>query len=612
MATATFAATTLCHGSADAWNTAGTARQGIYAASDSSMKTPRTGIMYYSGMGTALKNKHITNISIAYTLGGSGGAWAKTIRFVESNYQTAPTKSGSPYPGSYVTGAAEIGTYDLSNGGAHSSTITLNQTTNSSLFYKFAQYLESGANIICIHSTDTGNKSGYAFSTNYLEISKFTITVTYHDTYPLYINSEGSTQYLDVTINYPFTSSRSPVNVSAVPENYFEYWLPSETEVIIYEDGDGWDGHYVKSMTLWGAGSISGGQGESVVMTGSGEASVDVYWELVTYTITYNANGKTVNNLPTNQIKTYGTDLRLSSTVPEIKGSTTIDTPEIHLDGSWTALQAKYETKYHFMSWNTAANGSGTSYRPGDTFKLNSNTTLYLISGTSRFFQDIYLPVLKKPGYKFLGWTTGRSNAGYINFHYTDQLYPYTGSGRLLPDQIDVYAYEMLDGTSPITHVGGYKTSDAFVFFEYDLNDREELVPVIYKTDVDEYDSTDVDWEDPFYYEGRAELQDGTVCDKWRKVSNHDWNNGTVYVYTNTIVDRLPEKFSSVIPFDVDRDADVYLSLYSVWKSNGITYIDTGSQMVPHTIWIDTGSEWKQYIAYIDTGSEWHMCGAAE
>ena len=35
MATATFAAKMLCHGSDTAWNTSGTARQGIYAASDS-------------------------------------------------------------------------------------------------------------------------------------------------------------------------------------------------------------------------------------------------------------------------------------------------------------------------------------------------------------------------------------------------------------------------------------------------------------------------------------------------------------------------------------------------------------------------------------------------
>lgn len=608
MATATFAAKMLCHGSDTAWNTAGTARQGIYAASDSSMKTPRTGIIYYEGMGNTLKDKFITSISIAYTLGSSGGSWAKTLRLVESNYQTQPTKSGTPYPGSYITGRNALGEYFLSNGGAHSSTITLNDNSNSELFNNLATYLETGANIICLHSTDTDKKSGYSYSTNYLELSKFTLTVTYEDRYPVYI--EPVVDKSCFSFDYQTTARKKPLqDIAPASANYWQFKAPGNTQFTIRFGGC--ESHTFKGWTLTGPGSISEDQGECLYVTGSGESHLTATWNIKKYTITYNANGKTVTSLPANQTKTYGTDLRLSSTVPNIQGSTTIDTPEILLDGRWNSVQAVYETKYHFMSWNTAANGSGTSYRPGDTFKLNANTTLYLISGTSKFFHETKLPVPKKPGYKFLGWTTGRSNAGFINFNYTDQLYPYTGSGRLLPEMIDVYAYEMLDYSPPVTHVGEYKPSDAFVFFEYGLNDREELVPVIYKTDSDEYEMTEVDWGDPFYYEGRATLRDGTVCDKWRKVSGHDWND-TIYVYTNIIVDLLPEKFSYVIPFDVARDADVYLSLYPVWKSNGITYIDTGSEMVPHTIWIDTGSEWKQYIAYIDTGSEWHMCGAAE
>lgn len=32
---------------------------------------------------------------------------------------------------------------------------------------------------------------------------------------------------------------------------------------------------------------------------------------------------------------------------------------------------------YQFLKWNTSANGSGTSYTPGDTVTLNSDITLY-------------------------------------------------------------------------------------------------------------------------------------------------------------------------------------------------------------------------------------------
>ena len=606
MATATFAAKMLCHGSDTAWNTASTARQGIYAASDSSMKTPRTGIIYYEGMGNTLKDKFITNISIAYTLGSSGSSWAKTLRLVESNYQTQPTKSGTPYPGSYITNRNALGEYFLSNGGAHSSTITLNDTNNSELFNNLATYLETGANIICLHSMDTSNKSGYSYSTNYLELSKFTLTVTYEDRYPVYI--EPVVDKSCFSFDYQTTARKKPLqDIAPASANYWQFKAPGNTQFTIFFEGCA--SHTFKGWTLTGPGSISEDQGECSYVTGAGESHLTATWDINKYTITYNANGKTVTNLPADQIKTYGTDLTLSTTVPSIAGNTQEIYPYLELDGSAVEFKVPFQTKYHFLSWNTAADGSGISYKPGSKLSTNSNVTLYLMSGTSGFFDEVDLPVPKKPGYKFLGWTAGRSNAGYISFDYTDQLYPCTGSGALLSDLITIYAYENIDTG---TLLENYKPSDEFVYFAYETNNRDELVPVIYKTDTDEYQSTYVDWNDEFFYEGTATLPDGTRCDKWRKVNwdlQDPWGTtGNFNVYTSLIVDHLPERMTSIVPFNCDS----FLELYSVWKSNGITYIDTGSEMVPHTIWIDTGSEWKQYIAYIDTGSEWHMCGAAE
>ena len=53
-------------------------------------------------------------------------------------------------------------------------------------------------------------------------------------------------------------------------------------------------------------------------------------------------------------------------------------------------------------------------------------------------------------------------------------------------------------------------------------------------------------------------------------------------------------------------------SLYAVWKSKGVLYVDNGSEFVPYTIWIDSGSTtggpnndgWHQYTAWLDTGDE--------
>ncbi len=70
------------------------------------------------------------------------------------------------------------------------------------------------------------------------------------------------------------------------------------------------------------------------------------------YTISYNANGGP--SAPSNQTKIHGVSLKLSSIIPEQAG-------------------------YEFLSWNTKADGSGTSYAPGANYGTNASMTLYAI-----------------------------------------------------------------------------------------------------------------------------------------------------------------------------------------------------------------------------------------
>ena len=68
------------------------------------------------------------------------------------------------------------------------------------------------------------------------------------------------------------------------------------------------------------------------------------------YTVTYNANGG--SGAPAATTKSYGINLTLSSTQPTRSG-------------------------YLFTGWNTAADGSGTTYNSGATYSGNANLTLY-------------------------------------------------------------------------------------------------------------------------------------------------------------------------------------------------------------------------------------------
>ena len=75
-----------------------------------------------------------------------------------------------------------------------------------------------------------------------------------------------------------------------------------------------------------------------------------------TYTVTYDANGSTGGTVP--------------ATAVYDKGAT------VTVAGNTGGL---VKTGFDFAGWNTAANGSGTTYQGGNTFTINANTTLYAL-----------------------------------------------------------------------------------------------------------------------------------------------------------------------------------------------------------------------------------------
>ena len=75
------------------------------------------------------------------------------------------------------------------------------------------------------------------------------------------------------------------------------------------------------------------------------------HWKADTYSVTYNANGG--SGAPSAQIKTYGVNLTLSSTVPT-------------------------RTNYIFLGWATSSTGA-VAYQPGGSYTANDAVTLYAI-----------------------------------------------------------------------------------------------------------------------------------------------------------------------------------------------------------------------------------------
>ena len=216
------------------------------------------------------------------------------------------------------------------------------------------------------------------YNTNWAVVSSIVLTVTTNETdYTLSYNANGgsgapSSQTGTGVGSYTFTiSSTKPTRTGYT----FLGWSLSST-----------------------ATSASYQPGGSITLTAND--TLYAVWKANTYTVSYNANGG--SGAPSNQTKTYGVTLTLSNTKPT-------------------------RTGYTFSAWNTAQNGSGTSYAPGGSYTANAAVTLYAQwtantyavtfdaqggsvtpASKSVTYGQPYgsLPVPVRAGYRFDGWFT--------------------------------------------------------------------------------------------------------------------------------------------------------------------------------------------------------------
>ena len=227
-------------------------------------------------------------------------------------------------------------------------------------------------------------------------------TYTYNSDVTLYAQWNSSIY----TITYDKNTTDIVTNMPTNQEKIHGTNLTLSNTIPVY------DGH-----TFIGWNTAADGTGTSyargATYTTNAAATLYAQWTTNTYSVTYNKNTTdTVTNMPGNQTKTYGVDLELSDLVPVYEGRT-------------------------FTGWNTAANGSGTTYNPGDTYNTNQATTLYAqwvigdytitynknttdvvtnlpasqskLYGTTLILSET-IPVY--PGWTFIGWNTEVNGEG--------------------------------------------------------------------------------------------------------------------------------------------------------------------------------------------------------
>ncbi|MFZ8892627.1 MAG: InlB B-repeat-containing protein, partial [Ilumatobacteraceae bacterium] len=134
-------------------------------------------------------------------------------------------------------------------------------------------------------------------------------------------------------------------------------------------------------------------------------------WTISTYAVSFNSNGSTGGSVPGPQTKTDGINLTLASNTGSL-----------------------VKTGYTFGGWNSAANGSGTSYAAGASYEENAAVTLYA-QWTANSLTVTYdsqsgsavsdgsttsggtlasLPTTSREGYTFDGWFTAASGGSQV------------------------------------------------------------------------------------------------------------------------------------------------------------------------------------------------------
>ena len=156
-------------------------------------------------------------------------------------------------------------------------------------------------------------------------------------------------------------------------------------------------------------------------------ATTSVYGSFAadTYTVAYDANdgsaGSTVSNLPSDQTKTYGVDLTLSSATPTRQPTPSGTRYTVTYNGNGGAADkasdtAAVQTSYTFAAWDTVAAGGGTAYAAGATYTANEGATLYAQWAEQGGTAPVTLPSAAHSDttYHFAGWYTAATGGTYV------------------------------------------------------------------------------------------------------------------------------------------------------------------------------------------------------
>lgn len=355
----------------------------------------------------------LPTIDVKYNANGGSGAPSSQLKYYDVAFDlssTKPTRTSYSFvgwgtsssdttsnysPGKSVTRTSDLNLYAIwkktitlsfnanSGTGAPSSTsaTVYNATTSKTFTISTTKPTRTGYNFLGWSKSSTATSASYSAGGSItLSASDTLYAVWQIKTYNVTYNANGgSGTPSNQTKTYGKTLTLSTTKPTRTGYTFLGWSTSSSATSATYASG----GSYATNAEL----------------------KLYAVWKLNTYTVSYNANGG--SGAPSNQTKTHGVTLVLSTTKPT-------------------------KTGYNFVSWNTKSNGTGTTYQSGGKYTTESPTTLYAIwklktytisynanggsgapsSQTKTYGVNLTLRsgVPTRSGYRFLGWSTSSTS----------------------------------------------------------------------------------------------------------------------------------------------------------------------------------------------------------
>lgn len=232
-----------------------------------------------------------------------------------------------------------ISNYAAQTSSARAYTVTINGTNQKSGSYNINGV--TGTKLIASGTTSV-NKGDSARSVSF-SVS-FAFNLTWSGTYKGTLSASSS---VTVSAKQSYTITYNANGGSSAPGKQTKVY---GTNVTLSTGKPTRAGYIFKGWATTSGGAVAYQPGG----TYSSNANITLYavWQQSTFTVTYNANGGT--GAPSNQTKTYGTNLTLSSTKPT-------------------------KTDYKFEGWGTSSSDTTPKYQPGGIYTANAGITLYAI-----------------------------------------------------------------------------------------------------------------------------------------------------------------------------------------------------------------------------------------